>query len=97
MESLFEDVFLESHENGPESFFGGGAGVEWTLGGGGGPQGIVGRLPERPCALNGSFGGGTGVVALVSFDVMVVERDLVEEDSFVSSSWTSSMDDVESR
>lgn len=98
MESLLEDVFLESHENGPESFFGGGgAGVGWTRKGGGGPQGIVGRLPERPCALNGSLGGGTGVVPLVSFDVMVVERDLVEEDSFASSSWTSSMDDVESR
>lgn len=46
----------------------------------------MGRLPERPCALNGSFGGGTGVIEFVSFDVMVVERDLVEEDSFVSSS-----------
>lgn len=86
MESLFEDVFLDSHENGLESFFGGGAGAGCTLEGGGGPQGMVGRLPERPCALNGSFGGGTGVIEFVSFDVMVVERDLVEEDSFVSSS-----------
>lgn len=94
---MLEDVFLESHENGLEIFFGGGAGFEWILEGGGGPQGVVGRLPESPCALNGSLGGGADVVAVVSLDVMVVERDLVEADSFVSSSWTSSMDDVESR
>lgn len=86
MESLFEDVFLDSQENGLESFLGGGAGADCTLEGGCGPQGMVGRLPERPCALNGSFGGGTGVIEFVSFDVMVVERDLVEDDSFVSSS-----------
>lgn len=39
------------------------------LEGGVGLRAIVGRLPARPCALNVTLGGKTGVVA---FDVMVV-------------------------
>lgn len=39
------------------------------LEGGVGLRAVVGRLPARPCALNVTLGGKTGVVA---FDVMVV-------------------------
>lgn len=70
-----------------ESFLGGGAGLtEFDLGGGGGPQGTGGKLPERPWDRKGNFGGGPEVFALVSFDAMVVDLDLAEDVSFMSSS-----------
>lgn len=69
----------------------------WVLGGGGGPHGTGGKVPERPCDRNGSLGGGLEGFTLLSLEVMVECRDLVEVSSLVSSSLTSSMDDVESR
>lgn len=50
-ESLLADVLRESHEKLMPSFLGGGVGIgAFAVGfdAGGGPQGIVGRLPERP-------------------------------------------------
>lgn len=68
------------------NFLGGGA-AEWleTVGfeAGGGPQGIDGRFPDRPCDRGGSFGGkvamGFGVEAVA------VESDRIELASFVPS------------
>ena len=96
--SLGTDALLESHENGIASFLGcdAGAGV-WTLVGGGGPQGMPGRFPERPFVRGGSFGSGTGAFRLFSSEVMVVERDRLRLASLGSPSCTSSSDDVERR
>lgn len=81
-----------------DNFFGGGGGLaECDRGGGGGPQGTAGRLPERPWDRKGNFGGGPEVFTVASLEVTVVDRDLVEDVSFVSSSRTSSNDEVESR
>ena len=92
------DVLRESHENGIASFLGGGAGAGvWTLVGGGGPQGIPARFPERPFVRAGSLGGGTGASVLFSSEVVVVERDRVGLAPFESPSCTSSNDDVERR
>lgn len=97
---MFADVFLESHEKGLESFFGGGGAggvMEVNLGGGGGPQGTEGRLPESPCERKGSLGSGAELFVPVSFDVIVVDLDLVEDSSIESPSWTSSNEAVDSR
>jgi len=59
-ESLFADVLLESHEKLMPNFLGGGVGfggVAVGFAAGGGPQGIDGRLPDRPCDRKGNFGG----------------------------------------
>lgn len=81
-----------------DNFLSGGAGLaECGLGGGGGPQGTAGKLPERPWERKGNFGGGPEVFTLASVEVIVVDLDLVEDTSFISSSWTSSNDDDESR
>ncbi len=73
------------------NFLGGGA-VEGagTVGfeAGGGPQGIDGRFPDRPCDRTGSFGGDVAAVA--------VESDRIELTSFVPSSCTSSRPEAES-
>lgn len=98
VESLFADALLESHEKGMDNFLSGGAGLaECGLGGGGGPQGTAGKLPERPWERKGNFGGGPEAFTLASVEVIVVDLDLVEDTSFISSSWTSSNDDDESR
>ena len=98
VESLFADALLESHEKGIDNFFGGGAGLtECNLGGGGGPQGTAGKFPERPWDRKGNFGGGPEGITLASFEVLGVDLDLIDDASFVSSSWTSSNDDVETR
>ena len=96
--SLGIDTLLESHENGIASFLGGGGGAGvWSLEAGGGPQGMPGKLPERPFVRAGSLGGGAGAAILLSSDVIVVERDLLELASLLSSSCTSSNDDVQRR
>lgn len=59
-ESLFADVLLESHEKLMPNFLAGGGGCEGVAVGfpaGGGPQGIDGRLPDRPCERKGNLGG----------------------------------------
>ena len=80
------------------SFLGGGAveDVE-TVGfeAGGGPQGIDGRFPDRPCDRNGSFGGE--VAMFLSVDVVAVESDRIEVASFDPSSCTLSREDVDKR
>lgn len=69
-----------------ESFFGVGVVVtEIGLGGaGGGPQGIEGKLPESPCGREGSLGGMSKGVPLVSIEVIVVDLDLDGASSFAS-------------
>ena len=69
--------------------------VALGAGGGGGPHGMDGRLPERPWPLNGSFGGDAAV--LFSIDVVGVESDFIELLSLVPSSWTSSNEVAEIR
>lgn len=97
--SLGADVLLESHENGIASFLGGGCGGAevWALVGGGGPQGIPGRLPDKPFVREGSLGGRIGALVLFSSEIVVVERDLSELASLISPSCTSSNDEVERR
>ena len=56
---------------------------------GGGPQGIDGRFPDRPCDRIGSFGGDVAAVA--------VESDRIELTSFVPSNCTSSRPEADSR
>lgn len=83
---LFEEL-LDSHENGPASFLGGGADVDATGGvfnfsAGDEPHG---RLGKR-CVRDGGSGTGAGVGtasgieagsgATISFEVIVVDRDL---------------------
>ncbi len=58
--SLLADVLLESQEKLMPNFLGGGGGcggVAVGFAAGGGPQGIDGRLPDRPCDRKGNFGG----------------------------------------
>ena len=80
------------------NFLGGGAveGVE-TVGFrvGGGPQGIEGRFPDRPCARTGCFGGEVAI--FFSVDVVAVESDRIEVASFVPSSCTLSREEVDMR
>lgn len=96
--SLVPEVLLDSQEKLMPNFLGGGAveGVE-TVGfeAGGGPQGIDGRFPDRPCDRAGSFGGE--VAMLFSVDAVVVESDRIELASFVPSSCTLSREEAEIR
>lgn len=71
--------------------------AECGRGGGGGPQGTAGKLPERPWDRKGNLGGCPEAFTLASFEVIVVDLDRAEDVSFASSSWTSSNDEVESR
>ena len=98
--SLLAEPLLESHEKLIPSFLGAGVGegvgtVALGARGGGGPQGMDGRFPERPWPLNGSFGGDAAV--LFSVDVVGVESDCIELLSLVPSSWTSSSEVAEIR
>lgn len=74
--SVLADVLLESHEKGPASFLGGGAGAgegDWVgkgFGAGGGPQGTEGRDPDKPCERKGTFEGPGEAEA-----VILVEAD----------------------
>ena len=100
--SLFAEPLLESHEKLMPSFRGAGVGegvgtaaVAFGARGGGGPHGIEGRFPERPCPLKGNLGGDVAI----SFSVNVVgaEPDLIELLSLVPSSCTSSREVAEIR
>ena len=98
--SLFAEPLLESHEKLIPNFLGAGAGdgvgtVDLGARGGGGPQDIEGRFPERPCPLKGSFGGD----AAMSFSVGIagVNPDRTELLSLVPSSCTSSREEAEIR
>ena len=87
--SLLADPLLDSHEKLMPSFLGAGVGegvgtVALGARGGGGPHGMDGRLPDRPCTLEGSFGGDA--VAPFSIDVVGVESDLMELLSLLPSS-----------
>ena len=62
---------------------------------GGGPQGIDGRFPDRPCDRIGSFGGEEAIV--FSVDIVAVESDRVEVASFEPSSCTLSRGEVDIR
>lgn len=77
------------------SFLGGGAGEVPGFADGGGPQGIVGRLPERPWLRKDSFGGETPM--FLSFEAVVVDPDVTELVSFDPSSWTLSIEDADIR
>lgn len=91
-------MLLDSQEKLIPSFLAGGAvdGVE-TVGfeAGGGPQGIDGRFPDRPCDRIGSLGGE--VALFFSVDIIAVESDRVEIASFAPSSCTLSMEEVDIR
>lgn len=96
--SLLAEVPLDNHENPIPSFLNGGAGegAEAAFGaiGGGGPQGTVGRFPERPCDRKGSLGGEEA--SLVS-GLFVVAPDSMELASIPFSSCTSAIEEVEIR
>lgn len=96
--SLVPEVLLDSQEKLMPNFLGGGAvkGVE-TVGfeAGGGPQGIDGRFPDRPCDRIGSFGGE--VAMLFSVVAVAVESDRIELVSFVPSSCTLLREEAEIR
>lgn len=80
------------------SFLGGGAveGVETVdFEAGGGPQGIDGRFPDRPCDRLGSFGGE--IAMFFSVDVVAVESDRIEVASFIPSSCVLSREEVDIR
>lgn len=81
-------MLLDSHEKGPPSFLGGGCGTGAAVfeGAGGGAHGTEGRFPERPCILGGGLGGRIGMLATLSLDVMVVEREREEAASWELSS-----------
>lgn len=78
------------------NFLGGGTwvGVE-TVGfeAGGGPQGMDGRFPDKPCDRTGSFGGEEALVFFV--DPVAVESDCIELASLVPSSCALSRDVVD--
>ena len=99
---------LDSHENGPTSFFGGGTDTE----GSGGALDFTtgdeahGRLANRCVRGGGSgteAGAGAGKLegassgAAISFEVIVADRDLLPAWSGPSPSCTSSRDDVDIR
>ena len=86
--SFVPEVLLDSQEKLMPNFLGGaGVGVE-TVGfeAEGGPQGIDGRFPDKPCARTGGFGGEEALVFFV--DAVAVESDCVELASLVPSSCT---------
>ena len=97
--SLVPEVLLDSQEKLIPSFLGGGAveGVGVTdFEAGGGPQGIDGRFPDKPCAARaGSFGGEVAILFLL--DSVAVESDRMELASFVPSSCTLSREDDDMR
>lgn len=94
--SLVPEVLLDSQEKLMPSFLGGGAAeaVETVgLEAGGGPHGIDGRFPDKPCDRIGSFGGE--VAMLFSADAVAVESDRIELASFVPSSCTLSREEAD--
>ena len=106
--SILLAELLDSHENGPASFLGGGT----DAGGSGGALDFTtgdeahGRLANRCVRRGGSdweAGVGAGKLkgassgAAISFEVIVVDRDLLPAWSGLSSSCTSSRDDVDIR
>ena len=96
--SFVPEVLLDSQEKLIPSFLGGGAveGVEAVgFEVGGGPQGMDGRVPDRPCDRVGSFGAELELLFLV--DAVVVESDRIEPVSFVPSSCTLSREEVDLR
>ena len=96
--SLVPEVLLDSQEKLMPNFLGGGAveGVE-TVGfeAGGGPQGIDGSFPDRPCDRFGGFGGDVAI--LFSVDAVAVESDRIELTSSVPSSCTLSREEADIR
>ena len=96
--SLVPEALLDSQEKLMPSFLGGGTveGVE-TVGfeAGGGPHGIDGRFPDRPCDRGGSFGGDVAI--LFSADVVTAESDGIEIASFAPSSCTLSREEADIR
>lgn len=99
MESTLAEELRESHEKGPASFLGGGAGcgdivcAVDCLGAGGGPHGTEGRAPESPCDRKGIFvaaggadaeGLGAGSSVLTSSLVIVFDLDLPSSSSLFS-------------
>lgn len=96
--SFVPEVLLDSQEKLMPNFLGGGTvgGVETVgLEAGGGPQGVGGRFPDRPCDLTGSFGGEEAMLCLVG--AVVVESDRMELVSFVTSSCTLSREEADIR
>ena len=91
-------MLLDSQEKLIPSFLGGG-----TVGGveidgfeaGGGPQGMDGRFPDRPCDRAAAFGGDVTMLFLV--DAVAVESDRIELASFVPSSCRLSREEDELR
>ena len=80
-------MLLESQEKLIPNFLGGGivGGVETDgFEAGGGPQGMDGRFPDRPCDRAAAFGVDAAVLFLV--DAVAVESDCIELASFVPSS-----------
>ena len=96
--SLVPEVLLDSHEKLMPNFLGGGAaeGVE-TVGfeAGGGPQGMDGRFPDKPCDRGGSFGGELAMI--FSVEAVGVESECIEVASFVPSNCTLSREEVDIR
>lgn len=96
--SLVPEVLLDSHEKLMPNFLGGGAaeGVE-TVGfeAGGGPQGIDGRVPDKPCDRGGSFGGELAMI--LSVEAVGVESECIEVASFVPSNCTLSREEFDIR
>ena len=106
--SILLDELLDSQENGPASFLGGGTDAD----GSGGALDFTagdeahGRLANRCVRKGGSgteAGAGAGKTdeagsgAAISFEVIVVDRDLLPAWLGVSPSCTSSRDDVDIR
>ena len=89
---------LDSQEKLIPNFLGGGidGGVETDgFEAGGGPQGIDGRFPDRPCDRAAAFAGDVALLFLV--DVVAVESDRIELASLVPSSCTLSTEEGDVR
>ena len=87
-------MLLDSQEKLIPNFLGGGivGGVESDgFEVGGGPQGMDGRFPDRPCDRAAAFGVDAAVLFLV--DAVAVESDCIELASFVPSSCTLSREE----
>lgn len=106
--SILLDELLDSQENGPASFLGGGTDAGGSGGGLDFATGdeVHGRLANRCVRKGGSgteagVGGGiidgAGSGAAISFEVIVADRDLLPAWLGVSPSCTSSRDDVDIR
>ena len=102
--SILLDELLDSHEKGPASFLAGGAdavlaGTAGAFGTDDCAHGKLGRTCDRAVtlmAVDGGDGSEIGSGAMISFEVMVADRDLLPPDS-TSPSCTSSRDDVDIR